>query len=99
MSRCARSMPTWRSRPPSWRRLDGSGSGKVGARLSVLPAQQPRPPIWIGAHVRSAVERAAALSDGWIASANASLVELQEKIGWFKEAAKAAGTRGEVIVM
>jgi alkanesulfonate monooxygenase SsuD/methylene tetrahydromethanopterin reductase-like flavin-dependent oxidoreductase (luciferase family) len=74
-------------------------AGPAGARLSVLPAQRPRPPIWIGAHVRSAVERAGRLGDGWIASANASPSELAEKIGWFKEAARAAGTRGEVVLM
>jgi alkanesulfonate monooxygenase SsuD/methylene tetrahydromethanopterin reductase-like flavin-dependent oxidoreductase (luciferase family) len=72
---------------------------RPGAALSVLPAQKPRPPIWIGSHVRPAIERAARLGDGWIASANASRPELVEKIGWFKEAARAAGARGEVVLM
>ena len=81
--------------------LDGANPlfPRPGARLSVLPARRPRPPIWIGAHVRPAIERAGRLGDGWIASANASAPELAEKVGWFRAAARAAGTRGEVIVM
>ncbi|MDP8922927.1 MAG: LLM class flavin-dependent oxidoreductase [Chloroflexota bacterium] len=81
--------------------LDGTNPlfPRPGARLSVLPAQQPRPPTWIGAHVRSAIERAARLGDGWIASANASASELAEKVGWFAGAAEAAGTRGEGVLM
>ena len=65
----------------------------------MLPAQRPRPPIWVGAHVRPAIERAARLGDGWVASANAGASELAEKVGWFKTAVRAAGTRGEVILM
>lgn len=81
--------------------LEGRNSlyARPGAYLSVLPAQRPRPPIWIGAHVRPAIERVARLGDGWIASANAGPDELTRKIGWFKDAARAAGTRGEVILM
>jgi alkanesulfonate monooxygenase SsuD/methylene tetrahydromethanopterin reductase-like flavin-dependent oxidoreductase (luciferase family) len=73
--------------------------GRPGAFLSVLPAQRPRPPIWIGGHVQPAIERAGRLGDGCIVSANASLPELVEKIGWFKAAAAEAGTRGEVVLM
>ena len=72
---------------------------RPGAQLSVLPARRPRPPIWIGAHVRPAIERAARLGDGWIASANLGLDELAEKIDWFKDAARAAGTPGQVVLM
>jgi alkanesulfonate monooxygenase SsuD/methylene tetrahydromethanopterin reductase-like flavin-dependent oxidoreductase (luciferase family) len=81
--------------------LDGSGAlyPRPGARLSVLPAQQPRPPIWIGAIVPAAIERAAAQADGWVASANASIPELAEKIALYKAAARKAGTRGDVVVM
>ena len=81
--------------------LDGSNPvfSRPGASLSVLPAQRPRPPIWIGAHVRPAIERAARLGDGWIASANASTPELIEKIGWFAVASRAARTPGEVVLM
>ena len=82
-------------------RLDGRDPSypRPGAYLSVLPAQRPRPPIWIGAHVRPAIERAARVGDGWIASANTDLAELPEKIGWFKATACATGTRGEVVLM
>ena len=72
---------------------------RAGAYLSVRPARRPRPPIWIGAHVQPAIERAARLGDGWIASANAGAPELGEKIGWFRAAAESVGTGGEVVLM
>jgi len=81
--------------------LDGTNPvfPRPGATLSALPAQRPRPPIWIGAHVRAAIERAARLGDGWIASANADTPELVEKIGLYAAASRAGGTPGEVVLM
>jgi alkanesulfonate monooxygenase SsuD/methylene tetrahydromethanopterin reductase-like flavin-dependent oxidoreductase (luciferase family) len=38
-----------------------------GGRTSVLPIQQPRPPIWLGGQVETAVRRAARLTDAWYA--------------------------------
>jgi probable F420-dependent oxidoreductase len=34
--------------------------------VSPRPAQQPRPPIWVGGNSRAAVRRAGTLADGWI---------------------------------
>ena len=78
--------------------LDGTGVSRW------RPAERPAGPTAEAADldrrpVRSAIERAAVLRDGWVASANATMTELAEKIGWFKAAANAAGTRGEVILM
>jgi alkanesulfonate monooxygenase SsuD/methylene tetrahydromethanopterin reductase-like flavin-dependent oxidoreductase (luciferase family) len=36
------------------------------ARLTTMPVQRPRPPIWIGATSDKAVTRAGTLADGWI---------------------------------
>lgn len=38
-----------------------------GVQPSVLPAQRPRPPIWIGGQSEPAVRRAARLGDAWYA--------------------------------
>jgi alkanesulfonate monooxygenase SsuD/methylene tetrahydromethanopterin reductase-like flavin-dependent oxidoreductase (luciferase family) len=71
----------------------------TGAFLSPLPLQKPRPPIWIGAHAEEAIRRAARISDGWVASYNASVDELAHKIAVFREAVKEHGTKGEIVLM
>jgi alkanesulfonate monooxygenase SsuD/methylene tetrahydromethanopterin reductase-like flavin-dependent oxidoreductase (luciferase family) len=38
-----------------------------GARPAVLPAQKPRPPIWVGGQSEAAVRRAARVGDAWYA--------------------------------
>ena len=42
-----------------WCRLDDR-------RLTMLPIQRPRPPIWIAANAHAAVRRAARMSDSWM---------------------------------
>ena len=50
------------------------------------PAQRAGPPIWLGAHARPAVERAARLGDGWIGAGGSSIDEFAERAGWVEEA-------------
>lgn len=38
-----------------------------GVKPAVLPAQQPRPPIWVGGQSEAAVRRAARVGDAWYA--------------------------------
>ncbi len=71
----------------------------TGAFLSPLPLQKPRPPIWIGAHAEEAIRRAARISDGWIASYNASVDELAHKIAVFRQAVQEYGTAGDIVLM
>ena len=39
---------------------------KIAAHITPLPYQQPRPPIWMGAHSRRGLQRAAQWSDLWL---------------------------------
>ena len=41
-----------------------------GARLSPMPVQKPRPPIWVGGFGPAAVKRAARLGDGYMGTAD-----------------------------
>ena len=38
--------------------------------ISVVPAQRPRPPIWVGASEEKTIRRAAHIGDAWLASPN-----------------------------
>lgn len=53
-----------------------------GARLSALPVQRPRPPIWIGATGDRAVARAGRVADGWIVNPASpkSTIVLQKQV-------------------
>lgn len=54
----------------------------VGA--SVRPKQNPRPPIWIGGDVESAVRRAARIGDAWLASPTCDLDTLSTHMEAFR---------------
>ena len=41
-----------------------------GQRISVAPAQRPRPPIWVGANGPTTLLRAAAIGDAWLVPPN-----------------------------
>lgn len=46
--------------------FDGEHYRISGAKLSPLPVQQPRPPIWVGGFAPASAKRAARLGDGYI---------------------------------
>ncbi len=69
------------------------------ACISPVPAQRPRPPIWIGAREPRALERAARLADAWMTSFNESPEELHEKIARYRGAATRAGRPSAVVVL
>ena len=54
-------------------------------------------PIWIGASARPALERAAVMADGWLASPGAFGEELTTQIEIYREAAARRGKRPELI--
>jgi len=51
------------------------------------PTQRPRPPVWVGANRRVAVERAARLADGWFADFMQTGASLAPTIAIYREIA------------
>jgi alkanesulfonate monooxygenase SsuD/methylene tetrahydromethanopterin reductase-like flavin-dependent oxidoreductase (luciferase family) len=62
-----------------------------GQQLSVLPAQQPRPPIWVGANNPKTIRRAARIGDAWIASPNVKRRWAKGNLEEFKDELAAHG--------
>jgi probable F420-dependent oxidoreductase len=72
----------------------------VNATVAPRPLQRPRPPIWFGGWVASALRRAARLGDAWLAGPSATLDELAACARLYREAPRPAGSPStEVAVM
>lgn len=71
-----------------WCRLDG-------VRSTFLPAQRPRPPLWMAANSDNAVRRAARLADTWMINPHATFDTVQYQLSIFHAERDAAG-RGPV---
>ena len=62
------------------------------ARLTLLPAQRPRPPVWIGANAsEAAVRRAARLADAWIVSAHPDIDAVARHVATYRQALEELG--------
>lgn len=57
----------------------------TGGLASVTPLQQPRPPLWMAAHVDAAVRRAARLADAWYVSPHVTTAEVKRQLVLFHE--------------
>jgi alkanesulfonate monooxygenase SsuD/methylene tetrahydromethanopterin reductase-like flavin-dependent oxidoreductase (luciferase family) len=75
---------------------DGRYFQLTGAKASVRPKQQPRPPIWLGGDVEPAVRRAARLADAWLAAPTTTFDQVTEFIGVFRDERKQAGLPEDV---
>jgi len=62
-----------------------------GAQLGVLPAHQPRPPIWMAANADSAVARAARLADTWMINPHATMGTISRQLELYHAARSEAG--------
>lgn len=68
------------------------------AQLTTLPAQRPRPPLWIAANGDPAVERAGRLGDTWMINPHAKADTIVRQLELF-HAARAAAGRGPVTTL
>lgn len=62
------------------------------ARLNLLPAQQPRPPIWMAANSDAAVQRAARLADAWMVNPHATITTIRRQTDLYHATRAEAGT-------
>jgi len=60
-------------------------------RISMPPAQRPRPPIWLAANTDAGVTRAARLGDAWLMNPHTTGAALQRQLVLFHDARRAAG--------
>lgn len=60
-------------------------------RISMLPLQRPRPPIWLAANSDAGVRRAARLGDAWLMNPHARLPTLERQLALFTAARAEAG--------
>jgi len=60
-------------------------------RISMPPAQRPRPPIWLAANTDPGVVRAARLGDAWLMNPHTTGAALQRQLAVFHDARQRAG--------
>lgn len=68
-------------------------------RVLPRPVQRPRPPLWLGASVPAAVERAGRLGDALVIGPSMPLAWNVEAAALYRKAAAAAGRKPEIILM
>ena len=56
-----------------------------GEASSIVPAQRPRPPIWLGANGEKSVRRVARVADAWIAPPNVKARWVKGHLAYFKD--------------
>ena len=76
--------------------FEGKHFTMKGANVTPKPVQKPGPPIFIGAQVDAAIDRAARLGDGWLTDNIESAALLGPKIERFRKQSRAAGRGGMV---
>jgi alkanesulfonate monooxygenase SsuD/methylene tetrahydromethanopterin reductase-like flavin-dependent oxidoreductase (luciferase family) len=61
------------------------------ATLTMLPAQRPRPPLWMAADSDRAVERAARMADSWIINPHATTSTIARQLQLFRKVRRDLG--------
>jgi len=60
-------------------------------RISLRPAQRPRPRIWLAANTDAGVKRAARLGDAWLMNPHSTLASIERQLALFHETRRALG--------
>jgi alkanesulfonate monooxygenase SsuD/methylene tetrahydromethanopterin reductase-like flavin-dependent oxidoreductase (luciferase family) len=60
-------------------------------RISMLPSQRPRPPIWLAANTDAGVKRAARLGDAWLMNPHTTGAALRRQLALFHATRQALG--------
>jgi len=60
-------------------------------RISMPPAQRPRPPVWLAANTDHGVRRAAQLGDAWLMNPHTTGAALRRQLALFHDARRAGG--------
>lgn len=55
------------------------------AKLSLLPVQKPRPPVWLAANNERGIARTARIGDSWFINPHARLETLEHQVRFFRE--------------
>src|SRR5581483_11542037 len=66
-----------------------------GEASSIVPRQQPRPPIWLGANGEKGVRRVARAADAWIAPPNVKTRWVKGHLGFFIDELERQGIEAE----
>jgi len=78
----------WSGEPVAY---EGRHFSLRGARISMRPLQNPRPPIWLAANGDAGVRRAARLGDAWLMNPHAKLATLERQLELFRAARRELG--------
>lgn len=68
------------------------------ATIGILPVQRPHPELWVSANADAAVRRAARMGLPWNVNVHADLGTIERQVGLYREAARAAGHDGDVLL-
>src|SRR5207302_9556849 len=66
------------------------------ARIGILPAQRPHPPVWMAANADAAVARAATLGLPWNINNHADYATVERQVGIYREAARRNGANPDL---
>jgi alkanesulfonate monooxygenase SsuD/methylene tetrahydromethanopterin reductase-like flavin-dependent oxidoreductase (luciferase family) len=78
----------WSGEPVSY---EGKHFTLRDVRISMPPAQRPRPPIWLAANTDPGVRRAARLGDAWLMNPHTTGAALQRQLALFHDTRRQAG--------